>query len=61
MTTKHLWEITHKVICIETTFRVTTKYKDIELVANTLERYFLGSSNGLESIQGIKYLGEVYE
>ncbi|MEK4305866.1 hypothetical protein [Oceanobacillus sp. FSL K6-0251] len=58
---KHLWEITHKVICIENTFKVTTKYKDIKLVANACERYFLGSSNGPESIQGIKYLGEVYE
>ena len=58
---KHLWEITHKVICIEKTFKVVTKYKDIDLLAIVIKRYFSDVGNSLEDVQEIKYLGEVYE
>ncbi|MDM8098673.1 hypothetical protein [Oceanobacillus oncorhynchi] len=58
---KHLWEITYTVMYNDGTFKVVTKYKDINLVANAISRHFLDTDNSPEDVQDIKYLGTVFE
>ncbi|MFD1416817.1 hypothetical protein [Oceanobacillus jeddahense] len=62
MKAKHLWEITCTVKRNKKgIFKVVTKYKDINLVANAISRHFLDTDNSPEDVQDIKYLGTVYE
>ncbi|GIO18139.1 hypothetical protein J18TS1_12390 [Oceanobacillus oncorhynchi subsp. incaldanensis] len=59
---KHLWEITCAVNRNKKEiFKVVTTYKDIDLLAIVIKRYFSDVGNSLEDVQEIKYLGTVYE
>lgn len=59
---RHLWGITCTVNRNKKeTFKVVTTYKDIDLLAIVIKRYFSDIGNSPKVVQEIKYLGTVYE